>query len=161
MSFFASDLAAKVLLFSEKQRITDVKIQKSAQKRFHNARNAGIRNAQRRNLSFFQERGGFYAGCKKKKKILLHFPRFFVARFTAFVACGERTLQEFSAFLYIKAVWEIEDFLGSCLGKRQSRATDWQPFLRPVGSGKAERSIPHSAMKCIQCARPMVASSIS
>ena len=27
-----------------------------------------------------------------------------------------------------------------------------------VASGKAERSIPHSAMKCIQCARPMVAS---
>ena len=49
------------------------------------------------------------------------------------------TLQEFLAFLCIKAVWRIEDFLGSCLGKRQSRATIWRPY-----------SIPHSAINCIR-----------
>jgi len=57
------------------------------------------------------------------------------------------SLQEFSAFLCIKAVWGIERKWGSCLGKRQSRATNWQPY-----------SIPHSAINCFQCARPMVAS---
>ena len=37
---------------------------------------------------------------KKKRAFLLHFTRFFV------------TLQEFSAFLYIKAVWGIEENQG-------------------------------------------------
>jgi len=31
------------------------------------------------------------------------------------------TLEDIAGFLYIKAVWEIEDFKGSCLGKRQNR----------------------------------------
>jgi hypothetical protein len=37
---------------------------------------------------------------KEKQAFFLHFSRFFV------------TLEDFSAFLCIKAVWEIEDFLG-------------------------------------------------
>ena len=37
------------------------------------------------------------------------------------------TLEDFAGFLYIKAMQRIEKFLGSCLGKRQSRATIWRP----------------------------------
>jgi len=38
------------------------------------------------------------------------------------------TLEEIAEFLYIKAMQRIEKFWGSCLGKRQSRATIWRPF---------------------------------
>jgi len=52
---------------------------------------------------------GDYSDDPKRLSFLLHFPRFFV------------TLLEFAGFLCIKVVWEIEDFEGSCSGKRQSR----------------------------------------
>jgi len=35
----------------------------------------------------------------------------------------------------------IEKFWGSCLGKRQSRATIWRQFLRPVGSKRQSRAL--------------------
>jgi len=51
------------------------------------------------------------------------------------------TLEEFAGFLCIKAMQRIERFWGSCLGKRQSRATIWRLFLRPVGSKRQSRAL--------------------
>ena len=48
------------------------------------------------------------------------------------------TLEEFAGFLYIKAVWGIDNFLGSCLASvPMGRATIWRPY-----------SIPRSAINC-------------
>jgi len=49
------------------------------------------------------------------------------------------TLEEIAGFLYIKAMQRIEKIQGSCLGKRQSRATIWRPF-----------SIQCSAINCLK-----------
>ena len=53
------------------------------------------------------------------------------------------------------AVRRIEKNLGSCLGKRQSRATNWQRFLRPFSSKRqADYSFPHSAVICLSKSSP-------
>ena len=49
------------------------------------------------------------------------------------------TLEEIAGILCIKAMQRIERFWGSCLGKRQSRATIWRPF-----------SIHCSAINCLK-----------